>query len=267
MAPFSLLSLPLSLRPSWVSPAPAGPISSCSPSPPQGAPDPEAPPVCCTPAQRVFAPVPEIAPDPGMAQFGRAPVPEMAQFERAPDPGMAQFGRAPDPEIAPDPGMKQRNSGTACACIGSNDCFEGGNYGLFFRCSLALQGGNYGLFFFCLQVSVGKSPPHPTPQCKIGNFNAYGSEGPGATRVFRPTSWVNEHCDGAFLVDSFHYLKTAGRKAKQTQYFPELLQRCGKRRGWCSLPFVREGVLSLGLATVLRRTRRCWVTFQVRLGM
>ena len=58
--------------------------------------------------------------------------------------------------------------------------------------------------------------PRPTPRCKIGNFNAYGSEGPGAICVFRPTSWANEPCDGAFLVDSFHYLKSAGRKAKQT---------------------------------------------------
>ena len=105
--------------------------------------------------------------------------------------------------------------------------FEGGNDGLFSHFPWDLEGGNYGSFsgvpwvfagwdygpFSGFLLFLGQCGLRPVPRCKIGNFNAYGSEGPGAIRVFRPTSWMTEPCDGAFLVDSFQYLKTAGRRA------------------------------------------------------
>ena len=174
--------------------------------------------------------------------------------------------------------------------------FEGGHYGLFFNFPWVLEGGDYGLFsgfpwdpaggnyglfsgvpwelagwdygpFSGFLLFLGQCGPRPSPRCKIGNFNAYGSEGPGAILVFRPTAWSNEPCDGAFLVDSFHYLKTAGRKRKQTQYFQICFSGCGKRLGWFSLLFVLAGGLLLGLVTARRRMRTCWWKCLVRLGM
>ena len=70
----------------------------------------------------------------------------------------------------------------------------------------------------------------PKPKCVVGNINAYGMEGPPA--ILRPTSWTDEQCDGAFLVDSFYYLKRGGKKAKPVEYFPALLQRLWEQTGF-----------------------------------
>ena len=100
---------------------------------------------------------------------------------------------------------------------GDYEVFEGGNYGLFSNFPWVLQGGNYGLFsnfpwvlegvnyglfsgvpwvlagwgcgpFSGFLLFLGHCGPRPSLRCKTGNFNASGSEGPGALLVFRPTA-------------------------------------------------------------------------------
>ena len=66
-------------------------------------------------------------------------------------------------------------------------------------------------------------------------------------RVFHPASWSGEHIDGAFLVDSFYYMKErrSGGKTRKVEYMPEMLQSL-----WESTGLVFMAVCSGGAALV-----------------
>ena len=93
------------------------------------------------------------------------------------------------------------------------------------------------------RVGCCTSVRRPKPKCVVGNFNAYGSECPGAVDVCWPLGYAGERCDGAFLVDSFHYLKA--KSGNKTKYFPELL-----RLLWDTTGFVCCAVCAGGGALV-----------------
>ena len=76
----------------------------------------------------------------------------------------------------------------------------------------------------------------PKPQCVIGNFNAYGKEGPAASRVrapdvvvYRPTGSAGQRVFGVFLVDSFYYFKKS--KGAKKEYMEEMLSELWQQTG------------------------------------